>query len=122
MLSLTAPFKFVPLTYPDPPVERPPVPAPFRADPYPQYVEIDITLKDIFDGIPRNAHHCAAAKAIARRFDGADVTVGATGFSVNGQRYQDMTGVELAAFISRFDAGNPTRPTTLHCRRMAPGW
>ena len=101
---------------------------------YPEKVELDVTMMDIYQGVRGDAMRCAVALAVGRRFDGAVCSVNGDGVTImedhNGPvmiRYEDPSGA-LANFIRRFDHPFTTSPdyfsyhpspTTLHLVRRA---
>jgi hypothetical protein len=101
---------------------------------YPEKLDLDVTMMDIYQGVRGNPHRCAVALAVGRRFDGAECSVNGGSVLIvedhNGPvmvRYEDPSGA-LSQFISRFDHpfassisdyGYAPHPTTLHLVRSA---
>jgi hypothetical protein len=89
---------------------------------FPAVLELDVNRDDILGGVRGNVHECAVAKAVARRFDGAHVSVG--GYEVRVWDPETNTPIvyrpthEMSEFIRRFDHGMAVPSTRFHLERL----
>ena len=88
-------------------------------DPFPETVVLDVTAADCERGQRRNEYHCPAARATARRLDGADVRVGSGWIEVrqHGQTTTYLIPTTLRQQIVAFDHGSEFRPGTFRLTR-----
>jgi hypothetical protein len=73
-------------------------------------MRIDVTAKDIQNGIPANPHDCPIALAVKRKIQNPDLRITVTKNCIHAEGFLWGNTQEVQDFVRDFDSRNPVKP------------